>query len=492
MNRAFVWDVYRKIFGVKVEGVRNSIPTLDATRSDGRALDFFGVFVTVYRRPASSDEETYKVLKERPTKNMDVHGCIGYISPDKSRVDPEFLYEQGLRVGYDSAYTDPRSQLIKLPLDHDPFAVLAVSLMLLPLKEMSPDNTNDEFGLLCEGESGRLTTFLPEVFPGVKLGGIQNNLKKKANSECTQFFQYKVLHQTAAVWDLFLATISIKKLCLASTLDEYFQTSDYIFFKRAADGTLVVNESEIIRNLAAIECARKLCVLGNTMEKLKKNKESIINKYKEKSASGAAADTHTKVSMNTTDTNLCNLATLKKEKKLNDNVFLLGQYGIYFLKKCEGKGSAEISSILDELKAADESQSDIFRLNWYSQLLWETTKRRVSQHNKTNNFLQEHYNYIKNALDKQIINDQDFSKKETNFLAVAFEALCHVLATGQSLYEKSSGNAVATMRLIYYIFTLLEQRCVENCMYKFSSGESRLDITCHIFNGYILLSKLSY
>jgi hypothetical protein len=67
---------------------------------------------------------------------------------------------------------------------------------------------------------------------------------------------------------------------------------------------------------------------------------------------------------------------------------------------------------------------------------------------------------------------------ETNYLAVAFECLCHICR-----YLNENTNTYLYDYLLLLFVILQNKQDKANGLYKFSDGSARLDITSHIING---------
>ena len=122
----------------------------------------FGVFCTIRRS------------QKLPTYPEDIHGCIGYWSPDYSIVPPAKLLQHLIDVGRSAMYKDERRSYFP-PFETDSNATIEIDFMLLPTISINPlsgqlENgdqfTNSKYGLIVSDNSNMSrATFLPHVFP---------------------------------------------------------------------------------------------------------------------------------------------------------------------------------------------------------------------------------------------------------------------------------------------------------------------------------------
>ena len=121
----------------------------------------FGVFVTIKR---------YTKLKQWPD---DIHGCIGYIDPNRNKMPLSLISQKVLSVAYSAMYSDDRNKYFNSILD-DPYSELEITYMRLPLYGINHDGIisksgqrfdNEKYGLLLiDTKTKNQTTYLPGVF----------------------------------------------------------------------------------------------------------------------------------------------------------------------------------------------------------------------------------------------------------------------------------------------------------------------------------------
>jgi AMMECR1 domain-containing protein len=80
----------------------------------------FGVFVTIRRSVK---------LRKYPE---DIHGCIGYWSPDYSILTPKEIIKHMVDVTNSAMYNDTRREYFP-PIENDPDSIIEIDFMLQPL-----------------------------------------------------------------------------------------------------------------------------------------------------------------------------------------------------------------------------------------------------------------------------------------------------------------------------------------------------------------------
>ena len=87
----------------------------------------FGIFSTVRR--------AHKI-KSYP---IDIHGCIGYWDINFNTLNKTILYNNLLRVSYDSVWKDTRNKYFK-PIETEPETMLELDFMLNPIYSINKNN----------------------------------------------------------------------------------------------------------------------------------------------------------------------------------------------------------------------------------------------------------------------------------------------------------------------------------------------------------------
>lgn len=480
--------------------------------------NIFGIFVTVTR---DGDK---------------VHGCIGHIDHKLHRLSKDEIQAHGIDVSHSAIFKDIRRHNFSLSILRDPSAEISASFMLLPVsKDIFDIDSNDEYGLICQNNN-RMTTYLPNVWPGKKLLNIQNNLKIKAQaSQCENWYKYRVNYIKDNLWNLMMFTLQNGVRNLEYYIDQYFSKNDFIFYSVGRDGSFnrEKNKEQLIRNMACIELLKKLKLKKVTVDKLdacivfyqemmnnlakKKSLNEISNNLgirneisnnfgirndnfgiQNKVAMGDSLLKRDVVSNNGEKKDICNSDVYKI---ITDVEFTLGQYGIFYADYCVvelKKKLAELQKIKQKIQKLLAESSDnhrqVFKINWFSQFLFHFLLFVTNTPNNNNKeiIIKELYilwNDITRIL-LEIVNKKSFIKQETNFLAVAFESLCFLQKAQIYFAKKNNKKQQKIKQTIFYLFLHLEKRKYQNtnyCLYSFLDGTSRLDISCHIFNGILQL-----
>jgi hypothetical protein len=122
--------------------------------------------------------------------------------------------------------------------------------------------------------------------------------------------------------------------------------------------------------------------------------------------------------------------------------------------------------------------NDVFMLNWYSKLLKDILL--VGDKNIYN-----HAIILLNGFLDIYRSDQNINNKtETNYLAVTFEGMMSLIYILSKLKKNEYFNGI---NLAFKVFLELMKRYDSRIgVFKFLSGESRLDITCHVLGGFLV------
>lgn len=137
-----------------------------------------------------------------------------------------------------------------------------------------------------------------------------------------------------------------------------------------------------------------------------------------------------------------------------------------------------------DLQKLGYNSSDIFRYNWHCQTVCQYynafQKDSLIKDSKDKLFI-KHVSLLKKYLNKYISeNITNLENLETNFLAVTFEAYAALI---NIMKHK---NAVVSQQIILNTIKLkeiLDTRFTDYGLLKFTSGDSRIDITGHVING---------
>jgi hypothetical protein len=152
-------------------------------------LQSFGVFVTARRAPL-------------PKWPEDIHGCIGYWTPDFHEEHRDVLLEKACEVGYNAVWEDERSKSFPKSILKEPDSALELDFMMLPVIPVDSQtgrlSTNSKafdtniYGLLVVGLDGNQATYLPGVFSQISWKSLKDHVLEKANSLAGRFYAYRI------------------------------------------------------------------------------------------------------------------------------------------------------------------------------------------------------------------------------------------------------------------------------------------------------------
>ncbi len=439
--------------------------------------DLFGLFVTVKR---------FNKLSKWPE---DIHGCIGYWDTNYKTLSTTTIYDKIMSVSKDAMYNDNRRTYFPSILD-DPLSTIEISYMKQPLYEINPDTgfitsmgiqfNNNKFGLIIDNMKGNRATYLPKVFNNITWSEIKQSIANKAgsssNSLSQTFYAYKTKTIEKSLFSLLFNPSIPDKIQnypkqLISTfcdmVNDYYKQGIIPFsISPSPNNKIIENRNELIRNTSVIDVYLK----GT-------RKRSINRKILEYLISG----------LNTGDEQaIANIISLFIDFGYND---LIKESDIKKLiakiPKAEPKferpqiliclikyNKYDYNVVMEYLDKIDKS--DVFMLNWYSQVLQTIgnikiiTKPAISLMNM---FLELNKN-------------KKLSLYETNYLAVIFEGMMNLVY----ILSKANNNIYRNgLSLIFKVFLELMNRYNPRTgTFMFLSGESRLDISCHVFGGLLL------
>ena len=427
----------------------------------------FGVFSTVRR--------AHKI-KSYP---IDIHGCIGYWDTNFNTLNKITLYNNLLRVAYDSVWTDNRNHYFT-PIETDPETALELDFMLNPIYSINKNSgiiielntifTNTKFGIIIQTtDKTQKATYLPNVFPNISWKNMIISLKNKANITTNDFelFAYKITQIKSKFINILTSEIFTYS-CIFNfsriLIDNIKLELKYPFIYACKNNILEWNTNDDVRNIATLSEIFKYINLYPdiaTKTEFKNIKQKILNilqNIDQYSSQALSFFGYIYQLFNINKELFCN--KLLKDLPFSENEFEKPEIII---------GLNKSGCIYNEKEylLTYNSNDSIFKMNWTIQTLNSFNK-------KPSNKL---IIILENKIDDILINKKNI---ETNYLAVAFEALCFVY---KSKIKKTLLNK------IFEVFFELEQR--KNCynvLYTFLDKTARVDITGHIMNGFVELS----
>jgi len=425
----------------------------------------FGVFTTIRRN---------KNLSHWPT---DIHGCIGYWDQDFKTLNKNTLLNHTFDVTYKAIHTDERKHYFP-SLIHEPSSIIEIDFLMKPLYAINPQNgtflynskktrfNNNIFGIILQStQSKQRATFLPHVFENKSWKSILTLLMQKANVRNPQeikLYAYKIIQYKMPLLNLLENTTLIKHN-IQSFVNILFHNLNlnnlYIFlYSVNQNKKQTFDDSQHVRN----------CALLGSIYHMYKNHTIKLNKTQLKQLKNNAAFI------------LQNIDSLPAQAISFLHPFITKKnipFCYKLIDKLPHAGEEfEKPEILIGLKNAGciipknlskiyfAPNNSIFQFNWNIQTYY---------------FL--HNSFPPTLLRQFETKVQDILKKiqneETNVLAVSLESLCYV-------YKKT--RVKKWLSLLFPLFIELELR-KDNVLYPFHSGESRIDISDHIYRGLALL-----
>jgi AMMECR1 domain-containing protein len=452
-NNLLTCVMYYALFHKKIIDNESSlIPSLPSNA--------FGIFSTIRR---------FRKIKTFP---VDVHGCIGYWDKNFNTLDKRTLYDNLLRVAYDSVWKDNRKRYFT-PIETDPDTTLELDFMLNPIYkvdqkdgriiELNTKFNNRSFGIIIQTQDKiQRATFLPNVFPSIAWDKMILLLKNKANISTDGFelFAYKIT-QVKSRFITLLTNQVFSYLCIynfSRLLIENMQLDlKFPFMYQCTNNTAVWNADDDVRNIST---------LGEVFK--------CINIYPEMA---------TKAEYKQIEQKILHVLSNLQEYSSQSLSFLGYMYPLFnldpsfFCKKLldtlpHAEDEFEQPEIILGLNHAGcniqpssltyDSSDSIFKMNWVIQAIMSNHKR------PSKNLLL----MLEEAVDHIL---QNKTQVETNFLAVAFEALCFAY--------KSDMDPVLLHKVFELLFELERRKDCFNTLYTFSNKTARVDITGHVVNG---------
>jgi hypothetical protein len=427
----------------------------------------FGIFSTIRRALK---------IKSYP---IDVHGCIGYWDINFNTLNKTTLYNNLLRVAYDSVWKDTRNHYFP-PIESEPETTLELDFMLNPIYSIDKNSgiiiklnkmfTNKNFGIIIQTmDKGQKATYLPNVFPNISWRNMIVSLKNKANitSDNFELFAYKIT-QIKSKFINILTGDFFSYICIFNfsrlLINNMKLNLKFPFMYSCKNNMLEWNANDNVRNISTLSEIFKYINLYPdiaTKTEFKNIKQKVlyilqnIDQYDSQSLSFLG---YIYQLFNINNELFCK--KLLQTLPFAENEFEKPEIII-------GLNNAGCNLKEYSLNSLTYNSNDtIFKMNWIIQ--------SIISFNKTPS------NKLIFILEKKI-DDILKNKKyiETNYLAVAFEALCFIYARHMKI--------TLLNKLFELLFELEQRKNCYNVLYAFLDKTSRVDITGHIINGLVEL-----
>lgn len=466
-------------------------------------------------------KETEKnILKILPTSTFGVfvttrededhlYGCLGNFDmnsiPSKQKI-LGFLQS----LSFESANNDVRFVQTKnhVPLEQNVNATFEVSLMQQPMMKINPQTGeffhrgrekivfhNHDFGVIYRSNTGRTTTFLPNVFPDGDWSTMLVKLKEKSGTNGPlhgDFFAFSTISIKDSIRHVLFSTNYLSFYISESvmTIKMLFEKVDYVPYM-VQRNTVEKNELQYVRNIATLYDLLRFNLTNDKKldELIMKNvtslepliKESMLHgRLMEYSALGFYLlclhhiDNKNPLVPMIKQFLFQNIHQIPKEYQLPECLIALCRS--FPTEKEKKLLESKLDMLITPFKNRRSLQTDtIFQMNWIAKYIY-TVHQTIGLPKP---FPQE---WIRNLQDKMILFQKNIhtNTTETNEIAVCFEGLC-------SLFCVSPSND--TMNHIWTLFLDLNRRR-KDFLFSFLDGTFRIDITGHVLNGcYVLFVR---
>jgi hypothetical protein len=444
----------------------------------------FGVFSTIRR---------HSKLKMHP---VDIHGCIGYWDNNFNSLTEKDISYHLLRVSYDSVWTDSRNKYFP-PIQTDPYSLLELDFMLNPIYKINRTTgviealnrhfSNKNFGIIIETtDKSQRATYLPGVFLNISWNELIESIKNKANITHQDFnlYAYKIKQIKSSYITLLTGEIfsyvSIFKFT-RFLLDNMKSNMTFPFGHTYHNKILKWNSDDDVRNISTLsEVYRYIKLYSDIASKQEKEivKQKLIDVMKNIDKYSSQALSFVGFAfpqLRISSSRFCQ--KLLEDLPLAESEFARPEIMIG-LNKAGCKMKIKYSSL------TFEPTDSIFKMNWIIQAI-------VSFHKKPSSelilLLEDKVNEIINSKQQKQQKEQKQQQVEgveTNYLAVAFEALCFAFTSTPS----NKRNSIL-LKMFQLFFELEKRKTQNNALYTFLDKSARVDISGHVNNGLVELTR---
>jgi hypothetical protein len=504
------------LFGIKT----TSNPNLSMlAQRQIASLSLFGVFVTLYR----NENVVSMTHGHIHSGEREIHGCLGHWNPKYQSMSPLDLIEKMQQLVQDVRKKDERRLQFSTDVDEDASAVIEISFMKLPLREIddgTPDvktrTSNKTQGVLVDTGAGKRATYLPGVFPDSSWTYVAQSLRQKAGigaSSAARFYAYDTMVVSFQVYDVLFSAYSL--MCLRTDVAFFYlkKYADFVPYEyNAATRSVKVNEPEAVRNVA---CIGDVIMFAKDYKSAFENKPILSNlehyyqkwlknpvAYRQASIFLVRAYNHWGVHQSRIQMMSAQLyaaldgGALEPRFELGEAVSVLAQVSVPRVKSLKRAITLMNEQAEAMLRASTAPLDNVFELNWQSQSVHQMMKLDPNRKTRTS----ELKSYVEHALllfrvfvktaQRTIVRLESL---ETNYLAVIYECLSNIDEV-MVLYESKNPseyyqqdivmahNEIRDQRVRHFA-TLAEKRRGEYGLYYFKDGNTaRLDIAGHVLS----------
>lgn len=441
-------------------------------KNEGEIISFlpnnaFGVFSTIRR------------AHKMNSYPEDIHGCIGYWDPYYHILSQTQLHSQLIEVTYDSVWNDNRNEFFP-PIEMEPDSTIEIDFLIDPIYLINNTNgyisklnttfTNNTFGIIIQTlDKTKKATYLPKVFPQISWNDLVDSIKNKAQIVSDEFelFAYNIF-QIKAPFTKILTTTFFTYVSIVNfsrlLINNLKTKSIFPLAYSCQDHLLQWNSTDDVRNIATLSDLLKYIQLFPdiaTASETRIIKEAILSIIENIDQYGSQS--------------ISFLGYIYELFHINNEPFCkkllhdlpLAEIDFEQQELLIGMNKARCKNE-EQHRLTFNSNDSIFRVNWIIQAT-------ISY----NNALSELLLQLLETKTKEIL--QNKSQIETNYLAVAFEAVC---------FAYRSQRKHTHLHLMFELLFELEhrKRC-KNQLYAFLDETARVDITGHILNGLVELQR---
>lgn len=407
-------------------------------------------------------------------RKLNIHGCIGLF--EDREISKNYILENIFKIAFSSMNEDYRKHNFKKNIQYVPEAKIKIYFMKYPFYKINSNQIdNYNYGIFIKSNKKK-ATYLPKVFTNENSNYILSELKNKARIIDEQ---YEIYNYECYIYDtnlLQIMNINILKNIITNSfinIKNNYKTYFPLFLK---NNKYVIDNKEYVRNLSSIYY---YIVLAKIL-KFEINYDIVENdlNYYYKSYKKTREFDHSYIYFIL----ICNeLNISNKYFNLNNEI----NYYIELLNKNEVEINFELPQILTFLtiitkdinkilpfieKQLDriKNNNDIFFLNLFcSTLFYLYCYHKIKYDMKLiiNNFIYLFNNIINN-----------YNPIETNYLSVMYQCVCVI-------YYIDNNDEI--LNYMFYLFIELEKR--RKLYYEFTNKTIRLDITFHVYEGFLFL-----
>ena len=477
---------------------------------------FFGVFVSLYR----NENVVSMTHSDIHSGERQIHGCLGHWNPKYQSMSPLDLIEKMQQLVQDVRKKDERRLQFSTDVDEDASAVIEISFMKLPLREIddgAPDVksrfSNKTQGVLVDTGTGKRATYLPGVFPDSSWNYIAQSLRQKAGigrTSAARFYAYDTMVVSFQVYDVLFSAYSL--MCLRTDVAFFYlkKYGEFVPYEyNMATREVKVSEPEAVRNVA---CIGDVIMFAKDYKAAFENKPILSNleHYYQKwlknpvayrQASIFLVRAYNRAEVHRSRVNLMSGqlysaldgGALEPRFELGEAVSVLAQVSVPRMKSLK-RAVAVMRERVEAMQRASTTPLDnVFELNWQSQSVHQMLKLESSRKSKTTELTA----YVEHALllfrvfvktaQRHVMGLESL---ETNYLAVIYECLSNIdevlvliESKNPTEYYKQeivmAHNEIRNQRLHYFAAL----RRGEYGLYYFKDGKTaRLDITGHVIS----------